>query len=522
MSNNEVVKKRKINLKHAFSELFDKLKESFLSVLPIALIVCALFGIQYIFINLNYIEDVIIDTSLFLVFIVCSIILAIGLGIFSVGVDMSSSEVGQYIGEDLTKRNSLILIIIIGFLFGLLMTIAEPDLTVLANYTKDEINPWIFKIAVGIGVGVFLVIAIIRILFSKSIKMIVFLFYGILFMVASLYGDGESAFLEIAFDSGGVTTGPVTVPFLMAFGIGIAGARGGHSAKDDSFGVSGICSVGPILVVLIIGLILKPEATSASIDEYTIGEAILHSLSDVAIAILPVVCFFVLYDLLFLKLHKNELIRILFGFFYAYIGLVIFLSAANYGFIRVGHAVGKGFSKFNIFVIVLSCVLGASIVLAEPAVHILNEQVENITNGVISKKSVFISLAGGVSLAILLATLRTLYFPSLNVLYILVPGYIIALVLSLFVDDLYVALAFDSGGVASGAMASCFVLPYVMGVAEGSSSSSTGFGVVGMIALMPIITVQILGVIAKVKADISYKKARERVREINDCQIIHF
>ncbi len=511
-------------LRSIFKDIFKRFLESLISVIPMLLIVLILYATQFIFINNNLLNEEIITLSLLLIFIISGITLALGIGIFSLGADMSMSEIGRSIGEDLTKRKSLVLIIIIAILLGTLITIAEPDLTVLADYIPSkELNPWILKIAVGLGVGIFLAIGIIRILLNQSIKLYIVLFYLILFMIASLYGDDEQVFLELSFDSGGVTTGSITVPFLMSFGIGVAGTLGGSKAKDNSFGLTGLCSIGPIIVVMILGLIVKPESLiPQTSDSLTFEAAILNSLEEVSLAILPTLAFFIFYNIFFLRLHYQKLIRILFGFLYTFIGLVIFLTSATYGFIPVSKAIGVGFIDFKLLLIIIAILIGASIILAEPSVHILNSQVEDISNGAIKKKELLFSLCLASSLAILISVLKAFYFPELKILYILVPGYIISFILSIFVDDIYVAIAFDSGGIACGSMASAFVMPFIIGITSMDDSSFNGFGVIGIITMMPIITIQLLGVTSKVKVYLINKRARERVMEEDDKQFITF
>lgn len=504
-------------------EIFDRFKESIISVLPIMAIVGVLFGVQYIYLNNETLTKEVFSLSQLLIFILCGVILSIGIAIFSLGADLSMTPIGKYVGEDLTKRKSLVLMGIVGLLLGTLITIAEPDLTVLSEYVpSDIVSPWVIKISVAIGVGIFLVIGIFRIIFSKSIKLWTATAFLIIFGIACLYGDGDNAFLELSFDCAGVTTGQITVPFLVSFGIGLAGVKGSSSSSDDSFGLSGLCSIGPVIVVLLLGLIIKPEGLKATNDVVTLTEAIISSLKDVGLAIAPVMIFFILYDLLFLKLKKNDLIRIFIGFLYTYIGLVIFLSSANYGFIPVGKAIGEGYLNIEYILIIASILFGAVIVLAEPSVHILNAQVEELSNGLIKKKTMLIGLSIGVSSGVLLSVLRVLYFPNVSIMYIFVIGYALIFIFALFVDDLYVAIALDSGGIACGSMASAFIMPFIMGISLNSKVPSNGFGVIGIISMMPVLSIEAIGIISKINNAIANKRARERVREASDMELIKF
>ncbi len=487
-------------------------------------IVGCLFGIQYLFIYLGDLNEVVFSWELFLIFLACGIVLSLGISIFSLGADLSMSPIGRYVGEDLTKRKSLVLLGIVGFLLGTLITIAEPDLTVLADYIPGEVlNPRILKIVVGVGVGIFLVIGIFRIIFSKSIKTYIMLFYILIFVIASLYGDNDGAFLELSFDSGGVTTGQITVPFLVNFGIGIAGVKGGDKSDDDSFGLSGLCSIGPVLVVLLLGVFVKPGSlTPVTNETYTLLDAFIISFQDVAFAIAPVLLFFIIYDVIFLRLHRQELARIIIGFIYTFIGLVIFLTAATYGFIPVGKALGEGFIDIEYLLIIIAVLVGACIVLAEPSVQILNAQVEEISNGAIKKKTMLHGLSIGVAIAVALSVARALYFPDLNILYIIGPGYALAFILSIFIDDIYVALAFDSGGIACGSMASAFVMPFLIGISLQNDSQSNGFGVIGIISMFPLICIELIGVGSKISVYLANKRAREGLRDENDMQLISF
>lgn len=515
---------RKAVFKLILKESLKGFWEAFISVLPIVIIVSIFFAIQYGLLSSNQISTEIISVNAYITFLICSLFLCIGMNIFTHGSDMSMSKIGKYIGEDLTKKKSIILLVIFIILLGTIITIAEPDLAVLSEYIpKETLNPWIFRLLIGVGVGVFFAIGIYRIIANKSIKYWVSLFYGIIFMVASLFGDDNQAFLELSFDSGGVTTGPITIPFLLAFGIGIAGAKGGNKASENSFGLSGICSIGPVIVVMFIGLFVGSENLNPATSEtMELGEAFVSSLSEVGIAILPILALFLIYNFVFLKLHKEEFLRIIIGLVYTYLGLVIFLTAANYGFISIARNIGKGFGEFHILILIMSFFIGASSVLADPSVSILVHQVEDISNGIIKKRTMLSSLAIGVGLTLVIAVTRAIYFPELPVLYILAPGYAVALILTIFSEDLYVALAFDSGGVAAGTMASCFVLPFMFGLSSITDVGTSGFGVIGMLGMMPIITVQLVGVLSNLKHVMALRKTRQKLKDEYDMQVIRF
>jgi len=369
-----------------------------------------------------------------------------------------------------------------------------------------------------------------RIVFQKSLKLWLIFFYACIFGLACLFGSENSAILEVSFDSGGATTGPITVPFLIAFGSGIAATASGKDSSSDAFGITGLCSVGPILIVMVLGLIVEPQIiTTKTVIELSSSKLvadILTALLDVSIAILPIMLFFFVYQAFFIKLMKKELLRIFIGFIFMIVGLVIFLAAANFGFIPLGNSLGHNIAllggDYSYLLIIISIIIGLLIVLAEPGVQVLTYQVEEISSGLIKRKTMLVALSIGVACAVLLATIRVIYLPDMSVLNYFVPLYVVCLLLSLFVPDVYVAVAFDSGGVASGAMASCFVLPFILGISSALENGSSGFGVIGMIATMPIIAIQLLGAYGKFSSAIKYRFARRRVKETNDDQTIHF
>lgn len=505
-----------------------KLFEAFLSVLPIAIIVVIIFSLQYS----NFMPSGTLSLDTLLTFLISLIALVFGMALFSLGSDVAMSKVGKYIGASITKRKSLSLIIIISFILGVMITIAEPDLTVLGDLLSSFLNPWILKIVIGIGVGIFLVIGLLRIIFQKNLKLWIIFLYGVVFALACLFeGKAGDTIISLSFDSGGVTTGPVTVPFLLTFGAGVAAVRGGKNSSNDSFGVMGLCSIGPLISSMLLFLILSNFYDFSMIKNTISAEnSIFHVLKltslEVLIAIVPILSFFLIYELIFIRIPGIELVKIMLGFIYTYVGLTVFLTSAKVGLIPVGFALGENLANpihnngFNYLLIILAILIGIAVVLVEPGVHILNEQVEEISGGAISKRKMLISMSVGVALAIVLAVIKELYGPF-NITYYFVPLYIIALGLTFTVPDIYSAIAFDSGGVASGTMSSCFVLPFIIGIAN-SKNSGSGFGVIGLIALMPLICVQTLGLESIIKQKALYRMAKRRVKEANDAQIIHF
>ena len=485
------------------------MREAIASVLPITLIVLALC---LFFIPLN--------SGLMLSFLIGSVMIIVGMGLFTIGSDLSMTQIGVQIGSKMTKSRKLWLILILSFILGFIITIAEPDLQVLAKNVPD-IDTTVLIVTVSVGVGLFLLVSMLRILFSIPLRWLLIALYVIVFGIAAV---SAPSFLSVAFDSGGVTTGPMTVPFIMALGVGVASIRSDEKAKSDSFGLVALCSVGPILSVLILGFIYKSSAEGSAetvVNQFEntveIGQSYLHGLPEyfleVAIALLPIVGFFFIYQLISLKIKKRALSRITVGFVMTYLGLVLFLTGVNVGFSSLGYALGGEIVNEGVkyLLIPLAMLMGWFIINAEPAVHVLNQQVEELSAGAISAKAMSLSLSIAVSGAMGLAMLRVI--TGLSIMWFVVPGYIISLALAFFVPPTFTAIAFDSGGVASGPLTATFMLPFAMGAstAVGGNVMTDAFGLVALVAMMPLITVQVMGAIYVVKS-----RAVEELPEISD------
>jgi len=503
-----------------------KLKEALTSVMPLSLIV----------VLLNFTPLVNLNTNEIIVFVISSLLLVLGIGLFTLGADLAMTPMGEHVGAGLTKSKSLSLLLLVAFALGFLVTVAEPDLTVLADQVATVIHPPLkLIVAVGVGVGVFLVVAIAKIVFKLQLSGVLMFFYMLLFALASLVMmNGNEELLPLAFDSGGVTTGPITVPFIMALGVGIAATVGGKNAAENSFGLIALCSVGPILAVMVLSIFVSGDLTYETTNHpiANTAQGVLGQFAgsfggvakDVAVALGLVVFFFFVINFLFLKLPKKKIVQILFGVLFTYLGLVIFLSTVHVGFTPVGQKVGEQLAAWgNPWILgIAGFVIGLVVVLAEPAVHVLTKQVEEITDGNISKTSMLIALCLGVGISICLSVLR-IYF-GFSVLYYLIPGYFISLGLSFFVPRMYTAIAFDSGGVASGPLTSTFILPFAIGacMSLGGNVLSGAFGVVAMVAMTPLITIQLLGFRAIVAKRVREKIVMRRILTEDDDQIIEF
>lgn len=481
-----------------------KIKEALSSIVPITLIVAILS-----FTITPLATDVIVE------FIIGAIMLVIGTGFFTLGAEMSMSIIGERIGADIAKRKNIFLILAILIIIGTVVTIAEPDLKVLAEQITSVPSNLIIGI-VGLGVGVFLSIAFLRVVLKIKLKYALLFFYSIVFVLAFFV---PKEFLAMAFDSGGATTGPMAVPFIIAFGIGISSIRSEKNSESDSFGMVALCSIGPILATMSLGMVYKItnfEYTNKTYSTYAntkeIAEVFVQNLpnylGEVVIALLPIIIFFIIYQLAVIKMSKKELFKVFIGCFYEFIGLTLFLLGANVGFLQIGSLIGMKLAEIgnDFLIIAIGALLGYFVVIAEPALEVLNKQISDITDGAIPEKAMKKSLSIGVSIALIISMIRVL--TGIQILYFLLPGYLIALILAFVGDDVFTAVAFDSGGVASGTMASAFLVPFAIGVSEGVGGNvlSDAFGVIAMVAMAPIVAVQISGLIYKLKSKKLQKK----------------
>ena len=481
--------------------LLEKIKESFASVLPVTVITLLL---------VVTVAPVLAGTLLS--FLVGAALLIVGMGLFSLGSDMSMIPMGEYIGAQMTRSRKIWLVVFLSFFVGFLATICEPDLQVLATYVPN-IKPMVLTLSVGLGVGIFLVAAMLRILFKVNLSLLLWTCYIGVFLLAFFVNPN---FWAVAFDSGGVTTGPMTVPFIMALGVGVASSRSDGGADKDCFGLVALSSVGPISAVLILGLLvggeITPDALGAT-QEITHSNQLLipflqqfpHYLWEVLLSLGPISAgFFVFHHICARKpgnaLTKRTIHKILVGLGYTYLGLVLFLLGANVGFSPCGYQLGVGLADpdqglLRFVVVPIGGIIGYFIVQAEPAVHVLTKQVNTVTAGTISRKVVLRCLSIGVACSVALAFLRVL--SGVSIMWFLIPGYAIALLLAIIVPSPFPSIAFDAGGVASGPMTAAFLLPFAMGAcnAVGGNAATDAFGVVAFVAMTPLIAVQIPGLI---------------------------
>lgn len=476
-------------------KLKEKLREALEAVLPILGIVLVLcFTIAPI------------SPSILLCFLLGAVLLITGMMFFTLGAELSMTPMGERVGTCMTRSRKLWVIIGLSFLLGFIITISEPDLQVLAQQVPSIPN-MVLILAVACGVGIFLVIALLRMLFGIPLTYLLLVFYLLVFVLT--YFVPES-FLSVAFDSGGVTTGPMTVPFIMAMGVGVSAIRSDRHAADDSFGLVSLCSVGPIVAVLILGMIYHPESSTyvppviPEVQDSVELWALFHVgfptyVKEIAVSILPIVAFFAVFQIAVLKLSKRKLVKILIGLVYTYIGLVLFLTGVNVGFMPAGNYLGQVIAQldYSWIIIPIAMIIGFFIVRAEPAVYVLNRQVEEITDGAISARTMGTGLSLGVAVSLGIAMIRVM--TGISIMWFVIPGYAIALGISFFVPKIYTAIAFDSGGVASGPMTAAFLLPFAQGACMvfGGNIVTDAFGVVAMVAMTPLITIQVLGLVSR-------------------------
>lgn len=471
-----------------------KLKESLLAVLPITFIILIL--------NFSISPMAPLNTASFGI---GAALLIFGMTLYSLGVDIAVEPIGEQIGSKISDSKKIPPLLLAVFLIGVIITIAEPDLTVLAS--QVSVNKWTLILVISLGIGLFMVIAVLRTLLKINLNIMFAALYGVIFVLVIFV---DKNLVPLAFDSGGVTTGPITVPFIMTLGAGIGTVLGGGKSQEKSFGTIGICSAGPIMVVLILCLIDKTEsyASVATLENYSDFTQVVIGyvkilpvyLKDVGIALAPITIFFFIMQFISIKLPAKRLLRICVGLLYTYLGLSVFLTGVNVGFMATGAYIGAKVAAVDKFLTIpIGMAIGACIVLAEPAIHVLNKQVEDITGGTISRKTMLASLAVSMSAALGLSMLRVA--TGLNILYILIPGYALSVLLAFFVPKIFTGIAFDSGGVASGPMTSTFVLPFAAGACAevGGNILSDAFGTVGIVALTPLVTLQTLGLIYKLK-----------------------
>ena len=505
--------------KKRLETILEKIMEALRSALPIALIILFLaFTICPL------------PNDIFIAFVIGTVLLVVGLGLFSLGAELSMERIGAHVGTNLTRSKKIPIIAIISLIVGVLITICEPDLHVLAGYTGDR--KLLFILAVAAGLGSFLVIAVLRIIFKVKFKYVITFGYGAIMILSIIAYIIDPTFLAIAYDAGGVTTGAMSVPFVMSIGSGIAAITSQNSEDDTTFGLMAVCSIGPILSILIMGLAggfknisYTPHPLPQFINSQEMGISFLSAIpsivKDVLIGLIPILTFFIIYQFFTERVHKKDMAQIGIGATYTFLGMVLFLVGVNVGFMPVGSYLGEAFTKvsYSWVVIPVGCIIGFCMTYAEPAVGVLNKQVEEATSGTIPPKVLPMAMALGVALSAGIALTRAL--TGIPILPFLLIGYIAAVVLAYHCPSLFTSIAFDAGGVASGVMAATFLLPLSIGVCaiRGATPDMImidAFGTIALVAMTPTISIQVVGVIYKIKLS----KSKAAVADDTDILII--
>ncbi len=493
-----------------FRGFFEKLKESFFAVFPMAIIIILL---SVIFVP--------VDALLMWKFVFSSVLLIVGMTFFTLGADQSMLPIGAAVGDGVSKTKKLSVMIILAFIIGFIITFAEPDLAVLASQVTN-INKWLFMIVVSVGVGVFLILATLKILFQIKLSTLLAISYGAIFVLAIFVPNN---FISLAFDSGSISTGTISVPFLISFGLGLSSLHASKNAMDDTFGFIALCSIGPIVSVMLMGAILPPMELAGS-AEYVLetsnlfvnfSNIMISNLFDVFIVLAPILIIFFLFQMFVTKLPPKKIVKICVGVVYTFVGMVLFLTGVELGFLPMAHVLGEGLISHDMWWILfpLSAILGYIIIAAEPAVQVLKKQVEEITAGTLSQKTILITISIGVALSVLMAMFRTIY--NLNIVWLILPFYVLSVALSFVNSPTFTAIAFDAGGTATGTLSVSFILPFLAGIADSPNSS---FGTIALIAIMPIFTLQLLGVIYTIGTKRAERRERKRYRK--HVEIIEF
>ena len=499
-------------------QLKEKILESVSSVLPIFAIVLVLS-----------VSIAPFNSGVLVLFLFGAVFLIFGMALFTLGSGMAMTPLGEGIGAEMSKTKKIWIPLVLCFILGTIITIAEPDLSVLAEQIPSIPNMTLIM-SVALGVGFFLAVATLRIRVRWKLTRLFLIFYSIVFILASF---APASFIPAAFDSGGVTTGPVTVPFIMAMGAGLAVINSDKNTRTDSFGLVALCSIGPIISVLILSIFYSPEATTTPVEIAEIVStkdaltAILNGTpiyaKEVGMAFSPIILMFVLFQAIFRRFRKHQMIRIVIGMIYTYTGLVMFLTAANVGFMPAGNLIGSiiAASDRKAMLIPVGALFGYFVVAAEPAVVVLKKQVEEISNGAISQRSIGLGLSIGVSVSVGISMLRVL--TGIPIQPFLYAGYALSLVISFFVPSLYTSVAFDSGGVASGPMTSTFILPFAVGActALGGNIMTDAFGIVAMVAMTPLITIQSIGLYSSIRQRQRRKQRTEAMRIVPDTIVYY-
>lgn len=484
--------------------IFSKFREVFFSVIPITVLVLIL--------NVTIVP---MELSMIIRFIIGSFCVIIGLTVFLLGVDIGISPLGDLTGLALAKTNRLWSVLLGGLILGFFISVAEPGLMVLASQvdyvTAGSIGKIVLLVVVSVGLAMMLSLGFLRIFYNIALHKVLLVLY---LMIAVMAIVVSNEILAISFDASGSTTGILAVPFILSISAGISKLKKDSKASEnDSFGLVAIASTGAIIFVMLLGIVSKTGRFNSDFDlAVNNSKGILSSFLSVVLpgikesitAIMPLLIIFFVFQKLSFRLKYKKLRAFITGFIFTFVGLFTFLIGVNAGFMDVGMSIGKSLAVLDkkVYVIVIAFILGVVTILAEPAVHVLTHQIEEVTSGYVRRRAVFISLAVGVGTAVALSVVRILV-PEIQLWHYLLPGYILCIVLMFVTPKLFVGIAFDAGGVATGPVTATFIMAFIQGVAfsvEGADLIIDGFGMIAMVAMTPILTLEILGVIFAIQS----------------------
>lgn len=477
-----------------YKAFLDKLIESFKSVLPVTAVLI-LLGF--------YMK---VETSVMLMFLLGALLLVVGLALFQLGAFESTSVIAEDIGRYIVKKRNLAIFIIVAFMLGFLIIVAEPSVRVLADQLSNAIQPEMLLVyTIAIGVGLFLTVGLLRILFNISFRTLLIILYTLVFILALIVNQINPSFIPLAFDAGGFASGPLSVPFIMSLAYGISRARGDKASDQDSFGLVGITVTGPIFAILILGLFFRdisPDVMNSATVSPTLSEYLVQYTKDMAIAILPFIAFFVFFQIIDFRYQKQKVIKVLIAFVYTYVGLVLFLTGANGAFSVMGTLIGGYFANNALLLILVGAVLGLLVAAPEPSVIAVNKQVEEVTAGAISSKLMLGAISIGVAVALILSMIRIV--TQINLLWFVIPGYVLALVLMFFTPKMFSAIGFDSGSAVTGAMTTAFLMPFAIGAAIALDVDvlTNAYGLVVLASMAPVISIQVLGIVYARKQEV--------------------
>jgi hypothetical protein len=462
-----------------------------------------------------------VEAGVFIRFLVGSAMLLVGLSIFLWGVELAMNPIGEHMSREIATSRTPLKIALLGFLLGFLITVAEPDLLVLGYQIEaasgGALSASVIVYMVSIGVGVLVSLGIFRLLGDMPFNRFMLITYVIIFILSAFVSE---EFMAISFDASGATTGALTTPFVLAISLGLANIKGGRHTEENAFGLVGIMSAGPILAVMLLSVLTEQKNIASVEIDVGVAEGVLGPILDALpsifvesiVALLPITLLFFIFNFTRFKISRDELSRIIKGLLLTLAGLVLFLTATASGFMDMGRIMGMELAGMSRWLLIgIGFLMGLIVVLVEPAVHVLGQQIEEVTSGHIPLNLIRITLSIGVGLAIALSMVR-IVIPEVKLWYFIIPGFALALVLSFVSEPIFVGIAFDAGGVASGPMTATFVLAFAQGAAtviETADVMIDGFGVIAMVAMAPVFSLMVLGTLFR-HARVEFPSRKEK------------